>query len=184
MSITARRRPLSAAVAVATVVLLVDQWTKSWVLREIGPDERRHVVGPLFLVRRFNTGASFSVGSGHGALPWIVTALLLALVAWAVHTIIRRAPAPGLGEALLLGAVVGGGLGNQADRLLRSGGLNRGAVVDFLDVGFWPVFNVADAALTCGCIALVAVTLVQDRRNRRDERTADRSGDQERGGAR
>jgi len=164
---TPRLTPLVAALVTAGVALALDQATKSWVLGSLGPSERRHVLGPLHLVRRFNTGAAFSFGDGHGALPWLVTALLLGLVAWAAHTIVRRDPLPGALEAALLGLVVGGGLGNQVDRLLRGSGLNRGAVVDFLDVGFWPVFNVADAALTCGRLALVVHAVVQERRGRR-----------------
>ena len=48
-----------------------------------------------------------------------------------------------------------------ADRLFRSPGLFRGAVVDFVDLRWWPVFNVADAAITVGCVALVLLSMAR-----------------------
>ena len=57
--------------------------------------------------------------------------------------------------AIALGLVLGGAFGNLADRLFREPGLFRGAVVDFIDLRWWPVFNLADSAITCGCILLV-----------------------------
>jgi signal peptidase II len=50
-------------------------------------------------------------------------------------------------------------VGNLADRLFRSPGLFRGAVVDFVDLRWWPVFNVADAAISVGCVVLVLLSL-------------------------
>jgi signal peptidase II len=61
--------------------------------------------------------------------------------------------------AVALGLVLGGALGNLADRLFRSPGFGRGSVVDFVDLRWWPVFNVADAAITCGCVVLVLLSL-------------------------
>jgi signal peptidase II len=60
--------------------------------------------------------------------------------------------------AVALGLVLGGAFGNVGDRIFRSPGFLRGAVVDFVDVGFWPVFNLADSAITCGCILLLLTT--------------------------
>ncbi|HEX2191905.1 MAG TPA: signal peptidase II, partial [Acidimicrobiales bacterium] len=57
--------------------------------------------------------------------------------------------------AVTAGLVLGGALGNLADRLFRSPGLLRGAVVDFVELRWWPVFNVADSAITCGCLLLL-----------------------------
>jgi signal peptidase II len=55
------------------------------------------------------------------------------------------------------GLVLGGAVGNLADRVVRAPGLLRGAVVDFVDLRWWPVFNLADAAITCGCLLLLWV---------------------------
>ena len=57
--------------------------------------------------------------------------------------------------ALALGLVLGGAFGNVIDRVFRSPGFLRGAVVDFVDLRFWPVFNLADSAITCGCLLLL-----------------------------
>jgi signal peptidase II len=51
--------------------------------------------------------------------------------------------------------VLGGALGNLGDRMFRGPGMLRGAVVDFIDFRVWPVFNVADAAITVGCLLLL-----------------------------
>ena len=59
--------------------------------------------------------------------------------------------------SLAMGLVLGGAVGNLADRIFRDPGLLRGAVVDFVDLRVWPVFNLADAAITCGCILLLVV---------------------------
>ena len=61
--------------------------------------------------------------------------------------------------AVALGLVLGGALGNLADRLFRSPGLFRGPVVDFVDLRWWPVFNLADAAITVGCLVLLVLSL-------------------------
>jgi len=63
----------------------------------------------------------------------------------------RHGPATWAG-AVALGLLAGGAAGNLVDRLLRDHG---GAVVDFIDLQWWPVFNLADAAITCGAVALV-----------------------------
>ena len=64
--------------------------------------------------------------------------------------------------AVALGLVLGGAIGNLVDRALRDGGgFLQGAVVDFIDLQWWPVFNVADSCVVIGAILLVVVTLVQ-----------------------
>jgi len=66
--------------------------------------------------------------------------------------------------AIALGLLLGGAFGNLGDRVFRSPGLLRGAVVDFVDLGFWPVFNLADSAITCGCALLLVTGLPSWRR--------------------
>jgi len=61
--------------------------------------------------------------------------------------------------AVALGLVLGGALGNLADRVFRAPGFGRGSVIDFVDLRWWPVFNVADAAITCGCVLLVLLSV-------------------------
>ena len=60
--------------------------------------------------------------------------------------------------AVALGLVLGGAVGNLVDRVFRSPGFGRGSVIDFVDLRWWPVFNVADAAITVGCVLLVLLS--------------------------
>ena len=149
---------------VAAGVVAVDVATKDWVLRSIGPTERKHIIGTFSLVRRFNTGAAFSVGNGNQVTAWIVTAVVCVVVVGVTRHLLRPPEnSPATFDRRwwwVLGLIVGGALGNQIDRLFRGSGWNRGAVVDFIDPGFFPIFNVADSALTVGCIAAAALTLL------------------------
>ncbi|MDP9402152.1 MAG: signal peptidase II [Actinomycetota bacterium] len=130
----------------AAVVVAVDQLTKSWALRALD-DGPVHVVGTLQLNLAFNTGAAFGLGRGLAPLFMVgAIAVLVAVVAFG------RSAATTPAALVALGLVVGGAVGNLADRFLRDHG---GAVVDFIDLQWWPIFNVADAAITVGAVLLV-----------------------------
>lgn len=153
------RHPLAFAAAGAVVIAL-DQLTKQlalWGLDD-GPID---LVGSFRLYLTFNDGAAFSLGSGRttgiAVLALAVTAVIVALG-------LRAAPRP---VAVGYGVVFGGAAGNLVDRVLREGdGLLGGRVVDFVDPGFWPVFNLADAALWVGIGLLVVASVRDDRRAR------------------
>jgi signal peptidase II len=130
-------------------VLVADQLTKAWALAalESGPV---HVVGPLRLALVHNKAGAFGLGGAF--VPFLAVAALVVVVVMATTGSGAARPV----VAVSLGMVLGGAFGNVADRLFRgSGGFLQGAVVDFVDVGFWPVFNLADSAITCGCILLL-----------------------------
>lgn len=143
--LTGRGR-LGVGVATAVAVVAADQASKSWALRALddGPVD---VVWTLRLNLSFNSGAAF--GIGRGLAPILVAAgiVMVLLLVGAGRGAAESAPA-----AAALGLLVGGATGNLTDRLLRDHG---GAVVDFIDLQWWPVFNVADAAITCGAVLLV-----------------------------
>jgi signal peptidase II len=143
---TIRKPSKALPVAIFAGVVGLDQLTKTLVLRNIGVDERTNVVGPLSLVRRYNTGVAFSLGAGSAVTAWMVTIVVVGLLAWVVRTIFRGAQPV---FAALLAVIAGGGVGNQLDRLFRAGGWNRGAVIDFLDM-----------ALSVGCAVLAVWTLL------------------------
>ena len=152
-------RTVGLAVAIAAIVL--DQLTKSVVVSQLGADDEVHLVGSVRLIRRFNTGMAFSQGSGSPLVGWIVGVVVVALAAWVLRTLWRQpgsSGAPSIGYGAALGGLLGGALGNKIDRLVR----RNGAVVDFFDVGFWPVFNVADAVLSVSCVWLVLLSLRRD----------------------
>lgn len=136
---------------VAAAVVVADQLTKWWAVDRLsrGPIT---IVGSVRLALTRNSGGAFGLGSGF--VPMVVLAVIaLVVVLFVVGRSIDRAAI-----AVALGLVLGGALGNLADRVFRSPGLGRGSVVDFVDLRWWPVFNVADAAITCGCILLVLLS--------------------------
>jgi signal peptidase II len=136
---------------VAAVVLALDAVTKQWAVSALadGPIE---LFGPVRLALTHNKAGAFGLGGAF--VPFLaVAALVLVVFMVATGSTTEKAP-----MAVALGLVLGGAFGNVADRLFRSPGFLRGAVVDFIDVGFWPVFNVADSAITCGCLLLLAAS--------------------------
>jgi signal peptidase II len=136
---------------VAAAVVVADQLSKWWAVDRLsrGPI---HIVGSLRLALTRNSGGAFGLGSG--VVPVVVLAVIaLVVVLFVVGRSIDR---PSI--AVALGLVLGGALGNLADRVFRSPGFGRGSVIDFVDLRWWPVFNVADAAITCGCVLLVLLS--------------------------
>lgn len=129
--------------------MVLDQATKAWALAALddGPVD---LVAGARLNLTFNSRGAF--GLGGEAVPFLALAALGLVVVLALRgdTTERLAP------AAALGLVLGGALGNLGDRVFRDPGLLRGAVVDFVDLGWWPVFNLADSAITVGCVILVA----------------------------
>lgn len=143
------------ALLIAIVIVVADQLTKEWALAGLNePGETFDLFWKLRFRLIYNTGAAFSSGSGAGPLIGV----LVILVAAGLLFMIRRVKSRGI--VALLGLVLGGAIGNLLDRLFRGNpigedGFLRGAVVDFVDVQFWPVFNVADMAVVVGALALV-----------------------------
>jgi signal peptidase II len=146
---------LAVAVGVVAVVVLADQLTKWWAVDRLGSGPV-HVVWRLDLVLSLNRGSAFSLF--QGATPVIVVVAIV--LVGVLSVMVWRAPT--LGRAAILGLILGGALGNLSDRLFRG---HHGSVVDFVDVHFWPTFNVADACITVGCI-LLAVSLFRGPRHR------------------
>jgi len=135
---------------VAVVVYVLDQATKHWALQDLrdGPID---LVGSLRLNLAFNTGAAFSGGTGLGPLIAVVVVVIVVVLILGRHRVIDSAVG-----TVAVGMIAGGAVGNLSDRLLRAGdGFLGGAVVDFVDLQWWPVFNVADAAVVLGGLMLV-----------------------------
>ena len=153
-------RRWGAVAGAVAVVLLLDQLSKSWALRRLLDGEIIDLLPTLSLRLTFNTGMAFSKGSAAGpliGLVAIVIATVLVLVARRVTSVL---------QLVLIGVVIGGALGNVIDRLARVGeigatgtGFMSGAVVDFIDVSWWAVFNVADTAIVVGGLALALTGL-------------------------
>lgn len=143
-----RRRQLHMTGVVAAVVA-IDQATKWWALSALD-DRDVDLIWTLRLNLLMNKGSAFGLGSRYTPL---ITLLAMAIVLVILRTsskLIRRWP------QVAVALVIGGALGNLFDRVFRSGsGLLGGAVVDFIDFQWWPVFNVADIAISVGAVLLV-----------------------------
>jgi signal peptidase II len=148
-----RRRGIRwAMLAIAATVVAADQVSKTLVLRsDLAAGTGWAAVR---LVR--NTGASGGIAAGY---PVLVT-LAAVLIAGAAGTLALRAR--GRGMAICLAAVLGGALGNLSDRLFRSPGFGRGAVVDWIHFGGSGSFNVADMAIQFGVLAAVVVMFASE----------------------
>jgi signal peptidase II len=149
------RRIRWAVIGIAVLVLAADQVSKALAVAAAPSGSRGGLVW-AGLVR--NTGASFGIGTGYPALITVVAAAVLAAaVTWLART---RRP----GAALCLAVVAGGAAGNLADRLLRSPGPGRGAVVDWIHVAGYPAtFNFADVAIRAGAVGVLVAMLAGGR---------------------
>lgn len=154
------------ALGAAAAIIGLDQFTKELALSKLTLGSPVEVVWKLQWNLFFNTGSAFSLGSGLG--PFI--GVFAVIVSFGLLFGLRRDRGQLL-HGLVVGAIVGGALGNVLDRLFRgrgtSDGFMRGAVVDFIDFQFWPVFNVADMAIVVGVILYVIRTMLHDRRDSR-----------------
>ena len=149
------RRPLVLVLlALAALVLAADQLTKVWAVQSLVEGERTPLIGDLVgLSLLYNPGAALSIATG---MTWLLT-----IVAAAVSVVILRV-AKRLGSrgwTIALGLLLGGALGNLADRLLREPGFARGHVVDFIAYGEIFVGNVADIAIVAAALLIVALSM-------------------------
>ncbi|HAN86978.1 MAG TPA: signal peptidase II [Firmicutes bacterium] len=138
-------------------VVLIDQITKTIVTRQIAPwDEIECLGGLLRITHVYNPGAAFGILQNKQILSIIAAVIGTALILFFYPRIPRRRWSMRLGMALSLG----GALGNLVDRVVV------GSVIDFIDIGFLPVFNVADSAIVVG-VALLLLGIVRDPSGRR-----------------
>lgn len=152
---------MRARLALAALVLVLDQASKLAVLRLLEPYQAVPLIPGFNLTLAFNRGASFSfLADAGGWQRWLFSAISLAASVVIVVLLRRTAPADRL-NAGGLSLVLGGAVGNLIDRLWL------GHVVDFLDVYYgashWPAFNIADSAITVGAGLLLLGMWRQER---------------------
>ena len=153
---TAQRTPryLGLVVAVMLAIGAVDQGVKQLMLNWLEPGVPQPVIGDWFrFYLLFNSGAAFSMGEN---LTWVFTAIQLAFVLGALWFGPRMSSK---WEALGVAMIAGGALGNLIDRLFRDPGFWFGHVVDYISVGNFAVFNLADAAITVGVVVFIVAAL-------------------------
>jgi signal peptidase II len=156
-------RPLLATGIVLGVVAL-DQLSKWWAVSQLPNDPVRLIGDDIGFVLVRNTGSAFSLFQAF--TPFLaVIAVVVAVIL--VRTVRRTRD---LLMVIGLSLVLGGALGNLLDRLFRTPGFLEGAVVDFVHVGDFPTFNVADSAITIGAILIIVWAIRADLRERREER--------------
>jgi signal peptidase II len=153
---TASSRAVRGWLPIGLLVILVDQLTKHWALNNL-TDRDVDVFWTLRLHLSFNTGMAFSRGQNWGP---VIGVLALVVIVGFVLSVKRQ---PGRLTDISVGLIIGGALGNVIDRLFRSPAWLRGAVVDFIDFQWFPIFNVADMAITIGGAMLVLASWLAGR---------------------
>jgi signal peptidase II len=137
------------AVAVAAIVVIVDQLTKAWALQALDDGPIVLVDGVLNLRLFFNTGVSFSLFAKGGAIIGLVVIGVVVMIFFVLRDAGHRL------DAIALGLVLGGAIGNLLDRMFRGDSFLDGAVVDFINVPFFATFNAADIAINVGVALLL-----------------------------
>jgi signal peptidase II len=141
---------------IAAVVVVLDQITKHWALNSLD-DRDIEVFWTLQFNLAFNTGMAFSRGEGLGPVIAVVALVVV------VFFLVRLGREGGRLAAVATGLIVGGAIGNIIDRAFRGDGILDGAVVDFIDFQWFPIFNIADMGITIGGALLVLSSVLPGR---------------------
>lgn len=150
---TSARRWSLVGLSVAAV-LVVDQLTKWWAVERLRGRAPIEIIWTLQFQYAENTGMAFSRGEGWGRYIGLFALVIVVVLLVAARRMTSTY------QLVLVGVVVGGALGNITDRIFRAqDGPLSGAVVDFIDVQWWPIFNVADACVVVGGILLALSSL-------------------------
>lgn len=146
-------RATRLSLLISAFVVLLDQSLKAWALRDLADGRVIHVVWTMQFNLTYNRGMAFSRGTGIGpiigVIGLVVVVLLLLSLRRADNALTRVAT----------GLIIGGAIGNIVDRLFRGSGWMRGAVIDFIDFQWWPVFNVADMAIMIGAATMIVAMM-------------------------
>ena len=148
------RVPVTVLVAVAAFVLVADAISKVVVVADLSGHAPIRLLGGLLTLRLIrNSGAAFSIGT---SMTVVFTAIAVGVIVFILRTARRLHSLP---WAVTLGLLLGGAMGNLADRLFRAPGPMRGDVVDWIELPHWPVFNLADSAIVCGGVLAVLLAV-------------------------
>ncbi|MBI1877636.1 MAG: signal peptidase II [Chloroflexi bacterium] len=139
---------LPVILGIAALVFALDQATKYWVVQRIPLNSSWSFFPKLAKIFQFtfvtNTGAAFGMFPQLGGIFMVIAIVVIA----SIVIFYRHLPTYNTWVRLSLGLQLGGALGNLLDRI------TRGYVVDFVDIGFWPIFNVADLSIVLGVTIL------------------------------
>jgi signal peptidase II len=150
------RPRVGVLLAVAVTVLALDIVSKAIVVVTLaGRSQVRLLGGLVTLLETRNPGAAFSLGGSSETIVFSVIA-----VGVAVYIVRAARRIYSIAWAVALGLLLGGACGNLTDRIFRAPGPFRGWVVDWIEVPHWPVFNLADSAITCGGVLMVVLAVL------------------------
>jgi signal peptidase II len=159
--ISAAHRPLGARasqwvglLSVAVAAIVADQLTKQLVTSQLALDDEVHVAGPLTIHHVQNSGIAFGLFASATPVVTMLTAIAVGWMLWFFARAGARHPV----LPVALGLLIGGSASNLIDRV------RLGHVTDFIDLGFWPAFNLADAFIVSGVVILLVALLAADRR--------------------
>ncbi|HLT54778.1 MAG TPA: signal peptidase II [Bacillota bacterium] len=144
---------------IATIIVLLDQWTKWLIIRRMEIGESIPVIDGFFhITSHRNQGAAWGILQGQMLFFYIVTTVVIVAIVYYLQKYGKNDKWVGIS----LGIILGGAIGNFIDRLFRQ------EVVDFLDFYIFnynfPIFNVADSALTVGVILFIIATILDERK--------------------
>jgi len=169
-------RAWRAPISIALLVIAFDQLTKHWAVTSLGTDREIDVFWTLRFNLGFNNGMAFGQAQGFGPLIAVVATLVIVYLLVTLRNEASRMSTIGMG------LLIGGAAGNLIDRLFRGDdGVLRGAVVDFIDFQWFPIFNIADMAINVGAFLLILNSILSARADRRDHR--DHASDESSGNA-
>lgn len=134
---------------IAALIVVLDQVSKTWAVNALNEGHTIHVIWTLRFALGFNSGIAFSQAQGLGPVVGVVAMVAVVLLARAAMQASTAVSAYGFG------AITAGAVGNLADRVFRGNGWLHGHVVDFIDFQWFPVFNIADSAITIGAGLLI-----------------------------
>ena len=144
----------SIIASILALTIGADQLTKEWATNRLSGGRSIDVLPTVDFRLAYNSGFSFSTGSGQGSLIAVLVIALCGFIGWQIWRETLR------GRVVLFAVILGGALGNLLDRIFRADdGFLSGKVVDFIDVDWYAVFNLADSFVVCGCIAFVVYEL-------------------------
>lgn len=142
---------LTLLLSIAALWLAADQLTKHWALTALEGDPR-HIVWFLWLRLTRNSGSAFGIASNYGVWIGLVGLAILASFFLVAKQLRGRA------SVVFVALVMGGAVGNLADRIFRADeGFMSGRVVDFIDLTWWPIFNLADTGIVVGLLGTTVV---------------------------
>ena len=152
--------------AIALAVIVLDQLTKHWAVTSLGTDREIDLFWTLRLNLAFNNGMAFGQGQGFGPVIAVIATIVIVYLLVSLQT--EASPMGTIGMGLL----IGGAAGNLIDRLFRGDdGFLQGGVVDFIDLQWFPIFNIADIAINVGAALLILNSILTARAHRHDDST-------------